>query len=294
MQEGKWISQSMRPASSLAEPTFAMPPLACDCHMHVFGSDEVYEPDADAKYTKPEGDLDQYRAVAERLGIGRMVFVQASYYGTDNRCILDAAARCGERARAVVFLPEGADARMLDDFQRRGVRGIRLDLFKASKYAWPRERVVAAIERAAAIAAPLGWHLEFYAPGRWVVDLLGVLDGLAVDWSVNHMGFMTEAEGLTDADFGRFVDLLRGRGWVKLTGPYRVSPDGPDSRPDAMASALIQAAPDRCLWGTDWPHIPDGGRDTGALLERFARWCPDPALRERILVANPARLYGFD
>ena len=124
-------------------------------------------------------------------------------------------------------------------------------------------------------------------------SLVPHLATLEVEWCVNHMGYMTEAEGLTESDSDAFVGLVRERGWVKLTGAYRVSQDGPDARPDAMARALVAAAPDRLVWGTDWPHIPRGGRDTGALLNRLALWCPDPAARERILVHNPARLYDF-
>ena len=293
MADGKWISEPLRPADTLTPPAFAMPPLCCDSHMHVFGPIDAYPGIPDAKYTKPEGDLPEYLAVAARLHIARMVFVQASFYGTDNRCILDAMAQCGDQARGVVFLPEDAGPALLDDFHARGVRGIRLDLFKATAQGLSMDDVLARVARAAALAEPRGWHLEFYAPGQWVRALVPHLATLPVEWCVNHMGYMTAEEGLTDADFAAFADVLRGRGWVKLTGAYRVSHDGPDERPDAMARALVAAAPDRTVWGTDWPHIPRGGRDTGALLNRLALWCPDPAARDRILADNPARLYGF-
>ncbi len=293
MAAEKWISEPMRAASTLAPASFEMPPNACDSHMHVFGPVDAYPGVPDAKYTKPEGDLAQYLAVAERLRIARLVFVQASFYGTDNRCILDAMAQCGRPARAVVFLPPAPSAALLDDYRARGVRGVRLDLFKADAAGASVAEIRARIAEASAIARPLGWHLEFYAPGRWVRDLLPDLADLEVEWCVNHMGYMTAEEGLTDADFQALVDLVRHRGWVKLTGPYRVSHDGPDERPDAMARALIAAAPGRLVWGTDWPHIPKGGRDTGALLNRLALWCPDPVIRNRILVDNPSRLYDF-
>jgi predicted TIM-barrel fold metal-dependent hydrolase len=293
MATGKWVSEPLRPAASLTAPSFDMPPSACDCHMHVFGPADAYPGIPDAKYTKPEGDLAQYRAVAQRLGIARMVFVQASFYGTDNRCILDAMAASGERARGVVFLPDHPSSGLLDDWHRRGVRGVRLDLFRATMQQASLQDVLDRIRDAQAVAKPLGWHLEFYAPGLWVRDLVPHLETLDIEWCVNHMGYMTAEEGLTDADFDRFVALVRQRGWVKLTGPYRVAHDGPNDRPDAMARALVEAAPGRMLWGTDWPHLPKGGRDTGALLNRLQLWCPDPELRRRILVDNPARLYGF-
>jgi len=154
--------------------------------------------------------------------------------------------------------------------------------------------VLPKIAASAAIAKQLGWHLEFYAPGLWIRRLLPDLSRLDVDFSVNHMGYMTMAEGLTDKDFRQFLELARSsRCWVKLTGPYRVAPDDAQERADWMAGELIAAAPDRVVWATDWPHIPHGGRDTGELLNRLAAWCPDEQGRTKILVDNPARLFDY-
>ena len=295
-QADKWISEPMREAETLTPPPFVVPDGACDSHMHVFDEDDARYPGVpDAKYTKPEGSLAQYERVAVRLGLGRMVLVQASYYGTDNRCILDAMAAVGSRARAVVFLPENATPALLDDFQARGVRGIRLDLFKAEKDGFGLPDVLPKIHAAVAVARPLGWHVEFYAPGTWTRRLLPLLAELDLDFCLNHMGYMTAADGLTDADCRAVIDLARSeRCWVKLTGPYRVAGDSDQVRPDWMAPAFLDAAPGRMLWGTDWPHIPQGGRDTGALLAQLGQWCPDEALRRRVLVDNPGRFYGFD
>ena len=117
---------------------------------------------------------------------------------------------------------------------------------------------------------------------------------LDVDFSVNHMGYMTEQEGQGEDDFRRFLEFTRNeRCWVKLSGPYRIDNDVTLQRTDWMARELIATLPSRLLWGSDWPHIPQGGRDTGALLARFASWCPDESLRTAILVDNPARFYGF-
>ena len=290
-----WISEPMRAAETLTLPPFAMPDGACDSHMHVFDRTDRYPGVTDAKYTKPEGDLAQYEQVAARLHLQRMVLVQASYYGTDNRCILDAMATVGPRARAVVFLPEDATPALLDDFHARGVRGVRLDLFKADKDGLDLADVLDRIDAAAALARPLGWHVEFYAPGLWTHRLIPRLSELDVDFCLNHMGYMNAADGLTDAHCRAVVALARSEHcWVKLTGPYRVAGDADQGRPDWMAPALLQAAPERMVWGTDWPHIPQGGRDTGSLLARLAQWCPDEAVRRRVLVDNPARLYGFD
>lgn len=293
-QGDKWISEPMRAVETVTQPPFAMPEGACDSHMHVF-EDDRYPGVPDAKYTRPEGSLAQYRQVAARLDLQRMVLVQASYYGTDNRCILDAMAMVGPSARAVVFLPEDATHALLDDFHARGVRGVRLDLFKAEKDGLALPDVLAKLDAAVAVARPLGWHVELYAPGTWIRQLLPRLSELDLDFCLNHMGYMTAEDGLTDADCRAVIDLARsGHCWVKLTGPYRVAGGSDQTRPDWMAPAFLEAAPDRMLWGTDWPHIPQGGRDTGELLARLGQWCPDEHLRHRLLVDNPARFYGFD
>ena len=289
-----WISETLRPANTVTLPPFVLPPLTCDSHMHVFGPIDRYPPIPNPKYTKPEGSLDDYLAVADRLGIDRMVLVQASFYGPDNRCILDSMQSMRSRSRAVIFLPEHATPAMVDDFQDRGVRGIRLDLFKADQDGWTLGDVLAKVDAARLLAKAAGWHLEFYAPGKWVRRLLPTLSEMDVYFSINHMGYMTEAEGLGERDFLGFVELTRSeRCWVKLTGPYRVDEDVSLARTDWMAKELIAAAPSRMLWGTDWPHIPHSGRDTGALLARFGSWCPDQKTRDMILADNPARFYGF-
>lgn len=262
--------------------------------MHVFGPATTYPSIPDPKYTKPEGSLDDYEAVAKRLGLERMVFVQASFYGTDNACILDAMERVGERARGVVMLPEDTAASQLDEMHRRGVRGLRLDLFRADRDRRSMDDVLGMLAKASSLARPLGWHVELYSPGLWIRNLLPRLGDLDVDYCINHMGYMTRAEGLGDDDVRRLIELSRhDRCWVKLTGPYRVATDDDQARADWIARELVATSPARLVWGTDWPHIPDGQRDTGELVSRLASWCPDEAARAKILVDNPARLYGF-
>jgi predicted TIM-barrel fold metal-dependent hydrolase len=295
MAQAKWTIEPLRGAATVSLPTFAMPARACDAHMHVFGPEDRYPSVPDALYSLPQGNMEQYLALADRLGIERIVLVQPSYYGTDNSCLLDSLGRLGARARGVVFLPEEADAALLADLHGRGVRGVRLNLFKAQEAGDSLQVMWARISRVAAQARYLDWHLELYAPGGIVSALLERLGRLDVDYSINHLGYMTAAEGLDKADFERFVDHSRHeRCWVKLSAPYRVEKSDRTERTDWMARALLQAIPERLLWGSDWPHIPNGARDTGELLVRLARWCPDEAVRSRILVDNPARLYRFD
>lgn len=291
---GPWISEPMRRPETLTKPAFEVPAEACDSHMHVFGPAGRPPGVAKAKYTLPEGDLADYLGVAKVLGLGRMVLVQASYYGTDNSCILDAAEEMGSRARLVVFLPDQPERGLIDDLSARGVRGLRLDLFKMQAAGLSNEDVLQAIRRAAEVARAAGWHLELYSPGPYVSALIERLPDLKVDFSVNHMGYMVFKDGLSERDFNRFLDVATSeRCWVKLSGPYRINKGGGHEVTDWMGQELVRVAPDRLVWGTDWPHIPEGSRDTGQELNQLARWCPDPSVRNKILVDNPARLYGF-
>jgi predicted TIM-barrel fold metal-dependent hydrolase len=290
MKPGLWISEALRPLDAVTRPHFALPADAVDCHMHIFGPADSYPGSPDARYTLPEGSAKQYQALADVLGLGKTVLVQPSYYGTDNACLLDAMARFDRPCCGVVFLPDKPEASLIKKFQQQGVCGIRLDFFKALPDDAPR-----LLMEAATIAEDAGWHIELYSPGRVVSRLLDRLAALSVDFSVNHLGYMKRDDGADDTDFSRFLDLARTpHCWVKLTGPYRIDPDSARARTDAMARALIAAAPERVVWGTDWPHLPHGSRDTGELLNRLGEWCPEENLRNQILAHNPLRLYRFN
>jgi predicted TIM-barrel fold metal-dependent hydrolase len=137
--------------------------------------------------------------------------------------------------------------------------------------------------------------VQFYTPGWVVRDLLPFLAELNADFVIDHMGYMLESDGLTQTDFDRLIDVIRrGRGWIKLSAPYRLAKDGNFERLRPMARTIIEAAPDRVIWGSDWPHIPEGGKDTGVLLNLLSDWAPDAEARRRILVSNPARLFKFE
>jgi 2-pyrone-4,6-dicarboxylate lactonase len=272
-----------------------MPARACDTHMHAFGPPDLYPSVAAPRYDHPRGGLQQYASVAAALGIERMVIVQPSFYGTDNSFLLKALKTLGAPARGVVTLPdtEVASAR-LEDLHASGVRGLRLDFFKMQDLGAGKSEYLQALRRAAGIAHSIGWHVELYSPGGVLRNLAEHLPDIGVAVSVDHMGYMKDGYGLTDTDFKQFVETVKsGQIWVKLTGPYRLSSDTDWQHADEMARALIEAAPQRMLWGTDWPHIPDCSLDTGALLARLERWCPEDALRARILVDNPAHLYDY-
>jgi len=275
----------MRAAATLAPPAFAMPPGACDTHFHVF--EPGYPHVAAPLYTFPDGTLGQYLAMTEALGIERMILVQPSFYGADNSLLADVLKRLGPRCGGVVQIDENTSDTELGEFRKLGVRAIRLDL--VARADWPTAELIAFIRRMAARATPRGWHLQFYAPGTIVRDLLPFLGDYPDTFVIDHMGLMTEP----DPEFGRRLLALLGQGncWIKLSGPYRVAKDRPLSRAAPLARSLVATRPDRLMWGSDWPHLPDGQRDTGEILNLLADWAPDEADRRTILVDGPDRLF---
>jgi predicted TIM-barrel fold metal-dependent hydrolase len=285
-------SKPMRAADTLARPSFDVPAGACDAHVHVFESEARYPHVAHPHYTLPDGPLDKLDAMCASLGLARYVIVQPSFYGTDNRCMLDALDIAGERARGVAMVADDIAQTALQDMHLRGVRALRLDLFLRSSL--PTAELVQYIQRSVRQTQALGWHLQFYTPGWVVRDLIPYLGDIDADFVIDHMGYMLESDGLTRQDFDRLLRVLAdGRGWMKLSGPYRVAKDGNYDKLRPLAHAIVDALPERTIWGSDWPHIPEGGRDTGELLNLLASWVPGAHARRRILVDNPARLFGF-
>jgi 2-pyrone-4,6-dicarboxylate lactonase len=283
----------MRDANTLSRPGFKMPAGACDSHVHVFDPDPKYPHVDNPHYTLPDATLRQLDIMTKALGLQRFVIVQPSYYGTDNSCLLDSLSAAGSRARAVAMIAENTTDTELHEMHVRGVRALRLDLFLRSS--WTNAQLIAFIEHNVRRTQRLGWHIQFYTPGWVVRDLLPFLAGLDAVFVIDHMGYMLESDGLTRADFDRLlVVICNGRGWIKLSAPYRLAKDGDFERLKPLARAIVEAAPDRVIWGSDWPHIPEGGKDTGALLNLLSDWVADSESRDRILVKNPAKLFGFD
>ena len=287
------VSQPMRSIASVQAPRFDVPPGACDAHMHVFGPEDRYPRVPHPHYTLPDGKLGHFRELMEHLGLDRFVIVQPSFYETDNSCLLDALRDSGEAARGVVMVEPDVTPDELHRMHDLGVRGVRLDLFKRASL--PLGEIQAYIDTMAAKVAPLGWHLQFYAPGYVVRDLIGYLGSLPIDFVIDHMGYMLEEDGLTDADFERLLELMRsGRCWIKLSAPYRLAKKRGYAPVHAVAKAIVAAAPERAIWGSDWPHIPlSTDHDTGELLNMLAEWAPAAETRRMILTDNPARLFGF-
>jgi predicted TIM-barrel fold metal-dependent hydrolase len=281
----------MRAAESNTRPTFAMPSGSCDSHFHVFEPGFPHVPDP--LYTFPDGTLLQYLRMTEVLGIERMVLVQPTFYGTDNSLLLDVLRRAGSSCRGVIRIEEDIDDSELDSYHDLGVRAIRLDLFARAD--WPIVDLIAYVRRMAARATPRGWHIQFYTPGTIVRDLLPFLADLEDDFVIDHMGYMLESDGLTPDDFDRLLRVAKqGSCWIKLSGPYRIAKDKPLTHITPLGQALVANRPDRLIWGSDWPHLPNGQRDTGELLNLLADWAPDESDRHRILADSPARLFFRD
>jgi len=237
----------------------------------------------------------------------RVVIVQPSVYGTDNSCTLDALRRLGGRGRGVAVIDPGIADSELQAMHRAGIRGVRLN-FATSGVRDPaaaRRLLVAAAAR----VAPLGWHVQTYTSLAVIEALAGELAALPLPLVVDHFGGARAEEGPSHSGFGTLLALLRaGRAYVKLSAPYRVSRRGDHADVAPLARALIAANAENCLWGSDWPH-PGGGEgkgaarrdgiepfwsvDDGRVLNLLADWAPDAGIRRRLLVDNPARLYGF-
>jgi 2-pyrone-4,6-dicarboxylate lactonase len=285
------LSLPLRPLDTISRPTYPLPHGAWDTHVHIFGPAERYPHVENPHYTLPDGTLAQYRRLMPHLGIDKFVIVQPSYYGTDNACLLDTLSEAGDRARGVVMIePEATDA-ALAGLQRRGVRAVRLDLFKRARE--PVAAIKSYISQMAARVGPLGWHLQFYAPGYVVRDLIHFFRTLQIDFVIDHMGYMLEEDGLRPEDFSALLDLLQGgRCYLKLSGPYRIAKLRGYQFVEPLAKAIVEQAPDRAVWGSDWPHISFSDRDTGELLSLLERWAPAESARRKILVENPNRLFG--
>ena len=291
MSEEPLLSLPLRPFETISRPTFPMPSGAWDVHVHVFGPPERYSHVEKPHYTLPDGTLAQYRRLMPQVGIEKFVLVQPSYYGTDNSCLLDTLIEVGDLARGVVMIePDISDAE-LKRFHRCGVRAVRLDLFKRARE--PLTAIKSYIMEAAARVGALGWHLQFYAPGYVVRDLVPFFRTLQIDFVIDHMGYMLEEDGLRSEDFSALLDLLGcGHCYLKLSGAYRIAKHKGYEVVEPVAKAIVERAPERAVWGSDWPHISYSDRDTGELVSLLERWAPSESARRKILIDNPKRLFG--
>ncbi|MHA1567492.1 MAG: amidohydrolase family protein [Alphaproteobacteria bacterium] len=276
-------------------PSFVAPPNACDSHCHVFGPAAVFPFAEGRTYTPPDSTFEKLQVLHGVLGIERAVIVQATCHGTDNRATLDAIARSGGRYRGVAFVDDSFTNADFRELHNGGIRGVRFSFVRHLGAAPDFARVARVVEK----IAPLGWHVVLYLEAEDVVENAQILADLPVPVVIDHMGRVKTAEGLAQRPFEMLLELVGARDdfWIKVCGAERISSSGPPYN-DAIpfARAIIEAAPDRVLWGTDWPHPNIAGvmPNDGDLMSLLAQYAPDEALRQRILVDNPARLYGFN
>ena len=275
----------------MRKPAFLLPRGACDTHVHIWGPFDRFPLNKGAPYTPPERTRDDLVALHERLGIDRAVIVQTTVYKADNRAMLDGIAQSNGRWRGVALIDESFDDAAFRALHEGGVRGVRFGFVKHLGGVPD----LALVRRTAARIAPMGWHLVLHLDAGNIPDFLDFFGEFSLPVVVDHMGRVPVRDGLDQTPFRLLLELLKRQNWwVKVSGAERISETGPpfaDAVP--FAQRLIAAAPDRVLWGTDWPHPnvrwePDEA-DLVDLLPSFA----DAAALQQVLVDNPARLYGF-
>jgi D-galactarolactone isomerase len=272
--------------AALAPPRLAVPPGAVDCHHHIY---DAAAPVAPGARTHGSASLADHARLLARLGVQRQVLVQPSTYGLDNTLHLAALHQAGrQRARMVAVVRPEVDAGVARDMAEAGVVGARANLVQGIPLA-PAD--VAPLARR---MADLGWHMQIFASAALIAELAPVLRAAPCPVVFDHFAQLPLADCAAHPAWGVVMDLVQaGRGWVKLSSPYSLD----QARPAAvapLAQALVAAAPERMVWGTNWPH-PNATAtpDDAALLDLLADWAPDAAVRRAILVDNPARLYGF-
>lgn len=303
----------LRPVTTVfakaAQPTtpvsFEVPKGACDCHVHIFGDPRRFPFAASRTYTPESASVDELQALHRALHVERVVIVQPSGYATDNSCMLDALKQLGSGARGIAVIDDQTTKKSLDDMDRAGVRGVRINLGTTGQTdpALARQRLQATLAQ----INGRSWHIQIYTRLSVIAAIIEQINAALVPIVFDHFGGAQAALGVQQPDFDTLVSLVRsGKVYVKISGAYRAStqpPDYPDVAP--LARALIAANPQRILWGTDWPHPQTVSNnkttdispllqiDDGHLLNLLATWVPDAALRKTILVENPAKLYGF-
>jgi D-galactarolactone isomerase len=269
-------------------PKLKTPQGATDTHMHIYDL---------ARFTPrpgvappPDAPVAAYRQLQRRLGLQRVVIVQPNAYGDDNRCTLDAMAQLAPNARGVAVVTHAvadAELRRLTD---AGIRGLRYVMFPGGFHSWDTLDLAARV-------AEFGWHAQVQFDGRELPERKAALMRLPGRFVIDHVGKFVEPVAPDHPGFRALLDLVAtGRCWVKLSGPYETSKSGPPLFADvgALAKALIRAAPERMLWASNWPHPSVQEKpDDAMLLDVLLDWAPDEATRRKILVDNPAELYGF-
>jgi D-galactarolactone isomerase len=273
-------------------PRIKVPANACDCHMHIY--DERFPPGRPGSRMQSNASVKDYRLLQKRLGTSRVVIVTPAVYVTDNRVTLDAIAQIGPAARGVaVVKPEVSDAE-LKQMADGGVRGIRFTQFDPATAV----TTIDMIEPLSRRVNDLGWHVQLHLRGDQIAAAADLLARLPSTVVIDHMGRLPQPAGMDHPAYRVIRQMIdKGRTWVKLTGAYLDTEVGPPGYADAVkvAQSYFTAAPERMVWGTDWPHPTEKEKPDDALLfDLLAAWAPNEAARRRVLVENPEALYGFE
>ena len=290
------MKRTIPPPSRSPHPPkrIVLPDGACDAHCHIFGPADLFPFASDRTYTPPDSGYEDLLELQEILGLSRAVLVQASCHGTDNSALIDALRRGRGRFAGVAMIEASVNDEDLAAMHLVGVRGIRFNFARHLGQAPDEELVVQLADR----VGTLGWHVELHLDAGQIAARRDLFDRLPVSFVIDHMGRVDAALGMEQPPFRILQEMLDGdeRAWVKVSGAERVAETGRPHYLDVVpfARALIETAPDRVLWGTDWPHpnvrhVPDDGD----LVDLLAEFAPDEMTRNQILVDNPQRLYDF-
>ncbi|HEX5162985.1 MAG TPA: amidohydrolase family protein [Steroidobacteraceae bacterium] len=280
------------PDPNPVKPALVLPPGACDAHCHVFGPAHKFPYAADRSYTPPDAPVEHLRKLHAHLGISRAVIVHASCHGSEMDVTLDAIASSNDTYRGVAVVEDAVTDRELERLHAGGIRGIRFNFVKHLGGVPD----LAVFYRLLARIKPLGWHIVLHFDAGDLIEQQALLKRIDVPFIIDHMGRVKAVDGLQQKPFQELLALFRGNplAWIKICGAERVSVGKRPFR-DAVpfAQALIDIDPGRLLWGTDWPH-PNISKDMpndGELVDLLGEMCPDAAVRRRILVDNPTRMY---
>jgi predicted TIM-barrel fold metal-dependent hydrolase len=281
------------PDPNTRKPSYRPPPLACDAHCHIFGPGDRYPYAPDRTYTPPDAPLSRFQELQATLGLERAVLVNASCHGTDNTVIVDAIAQSHGKYRGVANADDTFTAQDFEHLHAAGFRGVRFNFVKHLGGVPDMGEFRRVVER----IRPLGWHIDLHFDAGDLVEFDELLKSLTVPVLIDHMGRVPTRLGLEQEPFKRLLALARAneRCWVKISGSERISNGPPFTDAVPFAQALISAAPDRILWGTDWPHpnIAKHMPNDGDLVDLIPLMMPDAVTQRLVLVENPDRLYGF-
>jgi 2-pyrone-4,6-dicarboxylate lactonase len=281
-----------RPDPNTKKPKLVAPPGACDAHIHLFGPAAKYQFAPDTPYTAHDALPEDFFALQDRLSLSAGVIVSPGAYGRDTSLLADVLAKHPDRFRGIALVKDDAPSSELARLTKLGVRGMRMMSTKRGQHV---------PNFAPGIAARVhehGWHIQFYPHGTDIVDYADKLLSLKNDIVLDHFASIPAAGGLDQPAMKAALKMLdTGRVWLKLSGPMRCTMENvPYPSVTNMARALVRHAPERMVWGSDWPHVNLDGREMpndGDLLDLLLDWVPDEATRKRILVDNPNKLYGF-